>query len=182
MSRKGQKLINPENGEYFEFVKTTEETGGASSTLKTLVRNGGFKPVLHKHLLQDESFEVISGYLTYMLEGQPPVTIGPGETITLPRGVGHTHYNGGDEDLLMYQTVSPALDFEPFVEALHRHIVNGNMKSGQPPFLQLMVWMNDLQGKTCIADIPVGIQKVLAALLAPVGKLAGYRAFYNQQL
>lgn len=178
MSLKGQKLINPENGEYFEFVTTVSETQGVYSTLKTLTKKGGFTPVMHKHLLQDETFEVISGQLTYILEEQSPKTLGPGERITLPKGIGHTHFNGGSEDLLMYQTVSPGLDFEPFVQALHYHIVAGNMKSGQPPFLQLMVWMNELEGKTCIAQIPVGIQQALARVLGPVGRLAGYKSFY----
>lgn len=178
MSLKGQKLINPENGEYFEFVTTVSETQGACSTLKTLTKKGGFTPVMHKHLLQDETFEVIAGQLTYVLEGQPPETIGPGERITLPKGIGHTHFNGGTEDLLMYQSVSPGLDFEPFVQALHYHIVQGNMKTGQPPFLQLMVWMNELQGKTCVAHIPVGVQKILAWIVAPIGRIAGYKSFY----
>jgi hypothetical protein len=53
------------------------------------------------------------------------------------------------------------------------------MKRGQPPFLQLMVWMKELEGKTCVDGIPVGVQRVLAALLAPIGKVMGYRAFYT---
>lgn len=179
MPAKGQKLVNPKNGEYFEFFKTAEETGGTSATIRLLLKPGGFKPVMHKHLYQDETFEVISGQLTYVLEGSPPVAIGPGEKVTLPKGVGHTHFNGGNEDLLMHQTATPALDFEPFLEALHYQIVKGNVKAGQPPFLQLMVWMNELEGKSCVANIPVGVQKALAAVLAPLGKLAGYKAFYH---
>lgn len=179
MPAKGHRLVNPENGEYFEFFRTAADTHGAYSTLQVLIKPGGFTPVMHKHLLQDETFEPISGKLTYIIEGQEPVTIGPGEKALLPRGLGHTHFNGGTEPLLMYQTVSPALDFEPFVEALHRHIVKGNMKKGQPPFLQLMVWMKEMEGKTCVANIPLGVQKVLANLLTPVAKWAGYKAFYN---
>lgn len=176
---KGTKLVNPENGEYFEFVQTADDTGGAFSTIKVLLKKGGFKPVMHRHLSQDESLEVISGQLTYILEGQAPVTLGPGEKVTLPRGVGHTHFNDSDTDLLMFQTVSPALDFEPFIIALRHQVLKGNVKKGQPPFLQLMVWMNDLEGKSCVANIPVGLQKVLAGILAPIGKLAGYKAFYS---
>jgi quercetin dioxygenase-like cupin family protein len=179
MATKAQILTNPETGEYFEFVETATETGGACTTLKVLIKKGGFKPVMHKHLLQDESFEVISGQLTYVLEGQPPKTIGPGEKVTLPKGVGHTHYNDGDVDLLMYQSVSPSLDFEPFVEALHHHMLQGSLKEGQPPFLQLMVWMKEMEGKTCVASIPLGIQFFLASILAPLGKWMGYRAFYS---
>ena len=178
MTTKGQKLVNPENGEFFEYFNTAAETGGTKATIRVLIKKGGFKPVMHKHLQQDETFEVISGRLTYQLVGQPPVSIGPGETITLPKGVGHTHYNDGEEDLLMYQTAAPALDFEPFIAALHHNIIRGNMKKGQPPFLQLMVWMRELQGKTCVADIPVGVQKVIASLLAPLGKWSGYKTFY----
>ncbi len=179
MATKGQRLTNPATGEYFEFVETAAETGGKYSTVKVLLKKGGFKPVLHKHLEQDESFEVVSGKFTYQLEGKAPVTIGVGERATLPKAVGHTHYNDGDEDLIVLQTASPALDFEPFLEAMHLNIVRGLVKNGQPPFLQLMVWMNELVGKTCVAAVPVGVQRFLAAALAPVGRLRGYRAFYD---
>ncbi len=179
MATKGQLLISPATGEYFEFVETAAETGGKHSTIKVMLKKTGFKPVMHKHLEQDESFEVVSGKLTYVLEGQAPVTIGVGERVTLPKAVGHTHYNDGDEDLVMLQTATPALDFEPFVEAMHLNYIRGLVKNGQPPFLQLMVWMNEMKGKTCLADIPVGVQKFLATVLAPIGRLRGYRAFYD---
>lgn len=179
MASKGQQLLNPKNGEYFEFIKTASETGGAFTTIKVLIKKGGFKPVMHKHLDQEETFEVISGQLTYILEGKAPVTLGPGEKVTLPRGVGHTHFNDTDSDLVMYQTASPSLDFEPFIKSLHHHIINGNMKNGQPPFLQLMIWMKEMEGTTCVANIPISVQKALATFLAPVGKLMGYKTFYS---
>lgn len=178
MSYKGRVFTNPNTGEYLEFVSTSEENAGQHSTLKVLIKSGGFKPVMHQHLHQDESFEVISGRLSYVV-GDKQGSIGPGEKITMPKGVAHTHFNAEAEDLIMYQTASPALDFEPFVASLSHLINNGKVPNGKPPFLQLMLWMNHLKGKTCVANIPIGVQKLLAAVLAPVGKLAGYKVFYE---
>ncbi len=178
MSYKGKVFTNPNTGEYFEFISTSDETGGQYSTLKVLIKSGGFKPVLHKHLYQTEDFEVISGRLSYIV-GDKQGSIGPGEKISMPKGVPHTHFNAEAEDLIMYQRASPALDFEPFVASFSHLINTGRVPNGQPPFLQLMLWMNHMQGKTCIANIPIGVQKLLAAVLSPVGKLAGYKVFYE---
>jgi hypothetical protein len=50
--------------------------------------------------------------------------------------------------------------------------------TGQPPFLQVMVWLTDLKSKVYLAAIPVGVQRFLAAVLSPIAKWMGYRAFY----
>ena len=178
MATTGQRLENPQTGEYFEFVQTAAQTNGSSSTMKVMVAKGGFKPAMHKHLYQDEKFEVLSGKLTYNLDSKVGI-VGPGETVILPKGIPHTHFNAENEDLIMLQTASPAMDFEDFVHALNYHIGKGNIKAGQPPFLQLMVWMNEMKGTTCLASIPVGVQRTLAAILSPIGKIAGYKCYYN---
>lgn len=178
MALKGQKLVHPQSGEYFEFHRTAAETGGESTTLKVLIKPGGFKPAMHRHLCQDEVFEVISGRLTCEMGRGARFEVGPGERVVLPKALAHTHYNAGPEDLVAYQTASPALDFEPFVEALHYQTARGRVNKGHPPFLQLMVWMQELQGKTCVAYLPLGLQQALARVLAPLGRWMGYRAFY----
>lgn len=167
----------PETGETFEMVETSRETGGRYTRMKVTLQPGSLQPVMHLHESGDETFEVISGKMSYQLGKQQGV-IGPGEKILLPKGIPHTHYNAEKEPLVVYQTVSPSLDFEVFIETFCGLLNDGRFRNGQPPFLQIMVWIQTLQSKTFLASIPVGVQKALAFILTPTAFLLGYRKSY----
>ncbi len=179
MPRKGQVIQNSRTGEFIEFIETADDTAGAYSRIKIKIIAGGFKPVLHLHTTTDETFEVISGQLTYVLNGETK-TITAGEKVTLPKGKPHTHYNEGKEDLVMYQTFTPSLDIDLFLENLFGLDAEGKVPNGQPAFLQLMVWGKTLQSKAYIASVPLGLQKALSFILAPVGRIIGYKAVYKR--
>jgi mannose-6-phosphate isomerase-like protein (cupin superfamily) len=179
MPQKGQIIKNPRTGEFIEFMETAAETGGVHTRIRIKVFAGGFKPVLHMHTFTDEAFEIISGRLTYVLDGEKN-DIGPGEKITLPRGKTHTHYNDEVGPLLMYQTFTPSLDVDLFLENIFGLDAEGKVSRGRPAFLQLMVWGKKFQCKAYIASVPLAIQKVLSFLLAPVGRLLGYKAVYKR--
>jgi hypothetical protein len=46
--------------------------------------------------------------------------------------------------------------------------------------MQELVILKYLESKTFLADIPIGIQKVLKNVVAPIGRLMGYRAIYRK--
>jgi mannose-6-phosphate isomerase-like protein (cupin superfamily) len=179
MPYKGQIIRNPETGEYIEFIETAAETNGQYTRIKIKVIAGGFKPVLHMHTTTDESFEVISGRLTCIENGKKTETE-PGETITLAKGQTHTHYNDDKEDLVMYHKFTPSLDIDLFLENLFGLDAEGKVPKGQPAFLQLMVWGKSYQCKAYVASVPLKVQKILTFLLAPVGRMAGYKAAYKR--
>jgi mannose-6-phosphate isomerase-like protein (cupin superfamily) len=179
MPYKGQIIPNPRTGEYIEFIETAAETNGDYTCIKIKITAGGFKPVLHMHTTTDETFEVINGRLSYVQDGETK-TIGAGEKITLPRKKFHTHYNGGEEDLVLYQTFTPSLDVDLFLENLFGLDAEGKVQGGKPAFLQLMVWGKKYQCKAYVASVPLGIQKVLTSILSPVGRLFGYKAAYKR--
>jgi mannose-6-phosphate isomerase-like protein (cupin superfamily) len=179
MPYKGQIIPNPRTGEYVEFMETAAETNGAYTRIKIKVIAGGFKPVLHLHTTTDETFEVISGQLTYV-QNRETKTINRGEKVTLPKNRFHTHYNGGKEDLVMYQTFTPSLDVDLFLENLFGLDAEGKVPKGQPAFLQLMVWGKKYQCKAYVASVPLGVQKALTFILAPIGRWMGYKAAYKR--
>ena len=179
MPRKGQVIANPATGEYVEFIETAAETNGAYTRIKVKVIAGGFKPVMHLHSNTDETFEVISGELTCIRENVATVTR-VGESITLAKGISHTHYNDGKEDLVMYQQFTPSLDIDVFLENLFGLNAEGKVPNGQPAFLQLMVWGKSYQCKAYVGSVPVSLQKILTFILAPVGRLLGYKAAYKR--
>jgi len=180
MLESGQIFTNPTTGEHIEILKTSRDTGGKYIRFRaTLPQGKGFE-VEHLHEIADETFEVESGRLSYKLNGVVG-KIGPGERVLLPRNQAHAHWNADAETLVLINTISPGYDTDGFLETLFGLAIDGKLdKTGQPPFLQVMVWMNDLESKTYLAAIPKGVQRVLAVALAPVGKLLGYRSFYKK--
>jgi len=174
------KVFTDKNcGDIYECIENSEETGGKYFKMKITIRPGGFKPVLHYHMYQDESFNIISGRLTYVLDGKT-ASICAGENVTLPKAKPHTHYNNENEDLVMYQVITPSLDFDYFFDSLFGLASEGRMKNGTPGILQIMVFIRTLQSKTFLAGIPLGLQKALSFVLAPIGRLAGKKAAYKR--
>ena len=97
--------------------------------MKVTLQPGSLKPVMHLHESGDETFEVISGKLSYQLGHQQGI-IGPGEKILLPKSVPHTHFNAEDAPLVVYQTIAPALDFAVGAEPFRRRLSQSSTHSG----------------------------------------------------
>lgn len=180
MATKGQKIVDAQTGDVLEFIQTAKDTGGKLVKVKWIIKPGGIKLVKHMHPAFDETFEVISGKLSWEEDDRKGV-IGTGESITLKKGHNHNHNNlETNEDLVMYQTFSPALETDDFAETIGWLSANGRWKNGQPEFLQAMLWQRTLQCKTYLAAIPVPVQDALSLLLAPVAKMLGYKPFYHK--
>ncbi len=178
MPYKGQTFSNPNTGEFVEFIETSKETNGSHVSVKSTLKQGGGFKVGHLHPSADEIFEVISGTLSYQLNGVEGA-VKAGEKIFLPKGQPHAHWNAQAEDLVMIQTITPCLDVDRFLETLFGLAADGRLdKTGQPPFLQIMIWLRELNNKTYLAAIPVSVQDFLAVMLTPIAKLLGYKTFY----
>jgi quercetin dioxygenase-like cupin family protein len=179
MPTKGQILNDKFTGDSFEFLETAKDTNGERVTLKVTLKSKGQTVDDHIHLLQDETFKVISGRMTYFLDGKEH-HVQAGEEVTLPKDVPHNHYNLDDEPAVFIQTISPAIDIDYFLENLFGMINDGKVKDGQLPFLQAMVTLKYLESPSMLANMPRGLQKGLASVLAPLARLMGYRAIYKE--
>jgi len=98
----------------------------------------------------------------------------------LPKNKPHNHYNNDDERVTFIQTVSPALDFEHWLENIIGLTVDGKIQNGKAGFVQDLVTLKYLDSKTFLANIPIVIQKILMNLVGPIGRLFGYRAIYEK--
>lgn len=179
MPEKGQILTNPLNGDSYEFLVTAEETQGDHLSLKATIRSKGELVSNHFHLLQDETFEVISGQLTIWADGEIK-TLTAGEKLLLPKNKAHNHYNSGDDAVEYIHTVTPALDFEYLMETLVGLAADGKTKNGKMNLIQQLVILKYLDSKSYLADIPVNVQKLLMNIIAPIGRRLGYRAVYKK--
>ncbi|HEV7350459.1 cupin domain-containing protein [Telluribacter sp.] len=176
MPTKGQVLTNPTTGDVFDFIETAKDSNGERVTIKSSLKGKGVLVPDHFHVLQDESFEILSGKLTVRMDGGERV-FSAGEKVTLPKNKAHNHFNSEDEPVIYIHTTSPALDFDYFIENLVGLASDGKMKNGKIGLVQQLVTLKYTDSKAYLADLPVGIQNTLMNVVAPMARLVGYRLF-----
>ncbi|TVR79492.1 MAG: cupin domain-containing protein [Saprospirales bacterium] len=179
MPTKGQVLINPITGDIFEFLETSKDTDGERVVMKVTLNSKGPLVPNHFHVFQDETFEIVSGGLTVVLDGEKK-KLTAGEKITLPRKTPHNHYNTEDAPVSYIHTMAPGSDFDYLVENLVGLAADGKSKNGKYGLVQELVTLKYLDSKTYLADIPLGVQKILMNTIAPAARLFGYRAIYKK--
>lgn len=179
MPTKGQIVTNPTNGDSYEFLETAKDTHGARVSLKATIKSKGQLVPKHYHVYQEETFEIISGKFTVWLNGETKI-FSSGEKVILPKNIPHNHYNNEDEAVIYIHSVTPALDFDYLIENLAGLAADGKSKNGKYGLVQELVALKYLDSKSYLADIPIGVQKLLMNIIAPVGRLFGYRAIYKK--
>jgi quercetin dioxygenase-like cupin family protein len=179
MPTKGQILTNSDTGDIYEFLETAKDTNGKRVTIKMTLESKGELVPNHFHALQDEHFEVVSGNLTILVDGKKQV-LTQGEKITLSKNKPHNHYNNHNEPVVFIQSVTPALDFDYLLENIIGLTIDGKMPNGKAGLVQELVTLKYLDSKSYLADIPIGLQKFLMNIIAPIGRMFGYRAIYKK--
>jgi quercetin dioxygenase-like cupin family protein len=179
MPSKGQAITNPTNGDTYEYIETAKDTNGECVVVRATIKGKGQVVPNHIHVLQDETFEVISGKLTIWTHGRI-MTLSAGEKMRLPKNEAHNHYNNDDAALTYIHTITPALDFDYLIENLVGLAADGKGKNGKFGLVQELVALKYLDSKTFLAGVPISIQKLLMNIIAPVGRLFGYRAIYKK--
>jgi mannose-6-phosphate isomerase-like protein (cupin superfamily) len=183
MARAGEEIYNPVQGDWIVFGQTARDTGGELLSGEMLVAPSGGNS-LHVHPLQEEHFEVLSGTLGVQI-GDEQRSLGQGEEATVPPGTPHRWFNEDDrENARVLLELRPALNTEIFFETLYGLAADGKTdEDGVPSLLQTAVALDGLhKGEIYPATPPIALQKALFALLAPVGKLVGYREHYPKYI
>jgi quercetin dioxygenase-like cupin family protein len=176
MFSSGQTIENSVTGERMTFLQTASETDGECVVVEVVVRPGGAVATPHVHPNQSERFEVLEGEVTFHV-GRERVTLAAGDVATIPAGTPHAFQNAGSADATFRCEVRPALHFEQLVAAFFALAEDGRTNDrGMPGFLQMAV-IADAYADTGIAAFPPPlVQRLGLALLAPLGRLCGYRA------
>ena len=179
MPSKGQVLVDNFRGDRIEFLETSADTNGERVTLKVTLKSKGQTVDDHIHLLQEETFKVISGRMTYYLDNQEHHAEA-GQEVVLPMNKPHNHYNTDDQPVEYIQTITPGIDVDLFLENLFGMINDGKVKEGKLPFLQAMVTGKYLESPSRLAAIPLGPQNFLINTIGPIARAFGYRAIYKK--
>src|SRR3989440_12974193 len=92
----GQGHLLTARGNTMAFKAVAAQTGGDFSLMERTVPPGARTPPAHKHVNCSEAFFVLSGTITFWLDGAV-LTGGAGDFLIVPRGAGHTVGNRGGQ-------------------------------------------------------------------------------------
>jgi mannose-6-phosphate isomerase-like protein (cupin superfamily) len=173
----GDEIVNCFSGERLVILRSGHETGGSYSENEIHLQPGGAVPKAHVHLKSDETFEVIRGQLTLIVDGRQ-IVLGPGEAYTIPMGVPHQPFNKGSEPVVARVRITPAGQHDLMLAQVHGFLTEKEAPRGEREwFLQAMLY-STYYG-TYLAKPPVVVQKILSFLIAPTARLLGYRSWYR---
>lgn len=180
MAKSGDVILNPIYGERVVFRKTAKETNGELLEFEDFAQPGAIGAPEHVHPNAEEHFMVVSGTARATV-GKSEHTINAGAELVIPAGTPHRIWNPTDEEVHAVLQNRPALRLETFLETMFGLVVDGKTNdNGIPNLLQMAVIAREHFGDVHGTRPPLAVQKVLFAVLAPIGKLRGYRVRYPQ--
>lgn len=174
----GDEIVNPRTGQRMIFRRTAGDTGGALLQIETVNPRGPAEPE-HVHPHQESSATVLAGTLHFRIRGRVQV-VRVGETVVIPPNTPHYFWNEGEEEARAIQEFRPALRTEDFFETYFELARDGQLNArGIPPsLLHVAVLTAAFWDEIRVTRPPLPIQRLVAAILAPVGRRRGYRARY----
>jgi len=182
-------LDDPITGTHVKFIKLGPD---GFVVEQTIVPHKTKSTLNHFHKSWTETFEIISGVCSCNVAGQV-YNGGPGDVFVVKPGQTHIHpWNTGDAELHFRQTdtFDPVDDMAAVNTFLGFSTMFGLAREGKTSAdgtprnpLQLMVILElfRLHGGY-LADVPVPAQDILMGLGAKLGRILGYRAWYEHYL
>jgi hypothetical protein len=134
------------------------------------------------HPRQEERFKAVSGSLGVQIRDERR-WLTEGEEMIVTPGTPHRWWNDSDdEEAHVSVELRPALNAEVFFETRYGLALDGKTdENGAPNLLQQAVTLHGInRGEIYLASPPVPVQKVILAVLTPVGRLLGYRDHYQR--
>jgi len=171
MVRAGEMVGNADKTETLRFIQTAADTNGEFLEMEATYKPGGkLNPnIQHYHPNQDEAFEIVSGEMATLIDGQQRVYTA-GESFDVPRGTVHIMANEGEQPAVVRWQVRPAMNSEDFLAT-----VWSEAYEKQQNVLQLAVLVRAYNRVFRLARPAYPVQVVVFGFLALVGRLRGYR-------
>jgi hypothetical protein len=160
------------------FLETGQETGGQSVRIDSYNPATAVPEPEHVHPFQESGAEVISGSLRFSVGGEER-SVKAGESITILANTPHHFWTDGEEEAHSVGWFRPALKTDRFFETFFGLAQAGKLnEKGLPSLLQMAVSVPHFGDEIRLANPPWAVQRALFGLLAPVGRMLGYRAEY----
>jgi len=142
----------------------------------------GYVPFEHIHLNQDEVFKVAKGELRIIINGKEHI-VGPGQSITVPKGQPHIAYNNRPEVLESIVEYRPGLDNYKFFQCFGGLLTDNQMsKNGEVNIPKMCYFTKKMKAK-CITrptKIPAPVFKLVINLFYVVGTVMGWYKLYTK--
>ena len=178
MIEQGTILTNAFNGETFIFSGPIDDPMAARFDVRLAPGgSGGGDALVHIHPGADEHFMVRSGRIKVMIGGKP-FQLGAGEQVVVPRGTPHCFANDHDgvsEMTIVFTPAEQHVRFFANFASLAARRTAWFSRRGEPNFLLIALALHAYRGHLYLAGLPVWLQKLLFAALAPLARLRGYR-------
>jgi quercetin dioxygenase-like cupin family protein len=182
-THRGDVIENRVTGERAVVLRGTGDVGDEGKLAVQLsVRAGGAVMGEHLHPQITERFRVIDGKLGVRVDGEEQVLESGGD-MTVPPGVVHDWWNAGDGEARVLVEIKPGRRFELMIANAFGLANAGKTNSkGMPNPLQLAVFGREFRDVVEFVKPPRAIQRVLFGVLAPIGRVFGYRAMYDEYM
>jgi mannose-6-phosphate isomerase-like protein (cupin superfamily) len=170
-------LDNPVLGQQHRFIRRgTDEQGDylhSEFRLRADAKSFGH----HIHPEQEETCRVLSGEFEVIVDGEHRVLVA-GEETTLPAGVPHYHGNVSGIETRILHEISPVMDFEAGLRMFCELAEAGKTNANGQNLLATAVFLREHPNQLYMATPSVMAQHLLFGVLAPVGRLLGYKTDY----
>jgi mannose-6-phosphate isomerase-like protein (cupin superfamily) len=127
----GDTLTMPD-GTSFTVVESAADSNGKRIEFEISMGPGAMGPPKHFHPRQDESWRVLEGELSVFVDDAWR-TLGEGESLSIPPDTVHTLRNRSERVVRFRDVHEPALDFQDYIESLHRQAEAGRITSRMTP-------------------------------------------------
>ena len=174
-----EEILNTRTGQRMIFRKLGKDTNGRLLEIECFNPPSGVAEPEHVHPNQESRFEVISGTMNFKVNRETH-TVGPGESIVIPAGMPHYFSNDGGAEVHSIQSFIPALHIDDFFRtffALAR--LNKLNKKGLPNFFLISIISLSHKNEIRLVNPPWPLQKLIFSILAPVGRMLGYKSSYT---
>tara|TARA_B100001113_G_scaffold329991_1_gene305251 strand:- start:191 stop:913 length:723 start_codon:yes stop_codon:yes gene_type:complete len=190
--RSGPVVSSPQQGEWVWELVGSAESNGEFERYAVVCPTGNQGPITHFHPTFDELFKVVSGTFALKADGED-ITLEAGEELMVKKGTVHTFRCVGDDGehgVLIAETY-PAVGFTDLLYTAFGLGHEGKTKSsGDPKLLQMMVMLRGFRtnlgiiGSDLMTPVPPGqtVVAIISRILAPLGRLLGYKANFPQYL
>ena len=131
----------------------------------------GMKTLVHKHPEADETYQVLSGTLEVLFQGEWR-SLHTGESFAVPRGEVHAFRNVGGEAVRFINRHTPALGFQDHLETVHRLIRAGKVRGPNDPRSVVYMCMSAVEHRP---DVAVRPPQWLVRTMATVGRRLGWQ-------
>jgi quercetin dioxygenase-like cupin family protein len=160
----------------------TAESDGRELVADLYVRADAPGVPRHIHPGVAETLTVIRGRVSAWSPDEGERILGPGDTLHVPTNTRHDWRPVGDEDVRMLVEARPGARFEEMWRQFMGLLQDGKAGPKGPGFLQMMMMAHEFSDVMAIAGPPLVLQRALAALVTPIGRLRGYQGRYEEYL